>query len=50
MEIEILLVANGSKEEYFIKVTAFNEVKEYHGQGTYPVDYVQFKSYLERLK
>lgn len=37
-------------EEYFIKVTAFNEVKEYHGQGTYPANYVQFKSYLERLK
>ncbi len=37
-------------EEYFIKVTAFNEVKEYHGKGTYPANYVQFKSYLERLK
>lgn len=37
-------------EEYFIKVTAFNEVKEYHGQGTYPANYVQFKSYLEGLK
>lgn len=36
-------------EEYFIEVKSDNKIKEYHGKGKYPNNYLDFKFFLKEL-